>query len=218
MATSKFSYSSSTFSHSLSHCHLLTFSPPYLLTQCVIQSSLTKVKFWKIITCDTVFSLRCHVTTFPISRQSQIIFSHTGRSSSLDWILSQPNLDYLLLQHWFVYLLTPKILYTMMDSISFPKVSDEQRNFTRHAIIMRPKQCFKLTKKFDLCWYFVLRGLRMFSGFVLWNGVNFRYYTMSPTPFFPVKLKNSNVTFLYILYLQRVLVINWVLVFYKEGR
>ena len=36
-----------------------------------------------IITCDTMFSLWCRVTTFPaISRQSQIIFSHTGRSSS----------------------------------------------------------------------------------------------------------------------------------------
>ena len=40
------------------------------------------LKSWKtIITCDTMFSLWCRVTTFPISRQSQIIFSHTGRSS-----------------------------------------------------------------------------------------------------------------------------------------
>ena len=39
-----------------------------------------------------MFSLRCHVTTFPISRQSQIIFSHTGRSRrkllDIPWFVS----------------------------------------------------------------------------------------------------------------------------------
>ena len=68
---------------SVSHTFSLSFIFIYLHSMLqwssVNKSSLTKL--WKIITCDTVFSLRCHVTTFPISRQSQIIFSHTGRSS-----------------------------------------------------------------------------------------------------------------------------------------
>ena len=106
----------------LSNSHLLTFDYLIYLHSMLHWLSVNKssrTKLWKIITCDTVFSLRCQVTTFPISRQSQIIFSHTGRSSR--------KILRLLLRTCItlICLLTP--VTCMMDSIGFPLAGDSEQ-------------------------------------------------------------------------------------------
>ena len=91
-------------------------------------------QFKKIIACDTkVFLLRCHVTTFPISRHhSQIIFSHTGRSSKVSSLLDIP---------WFV----SGVITTLYLTWRIAERSSEQRNFQQF-----PKISFNLC--FDLRW------------------------------------------------------------------